>query len=283
MADNYLEKKFEEYKSGKNRYPKKKITPTGNKPGTYIVKFPIKRVFVTGGANGIGKTIVSKFREIGCRVAFCDIDEKAGTTTAEATGSQFFPVDVSDANALENCMQRILENWEDIDIIINNVGISSFKDITETTLEEFDNIISTNLRPVFITSRILAIHRKNQSERNDYGRIINISSTRHLMSEPASEGYAASKGGIVSITHALAASLSPLGITVNCISPGWIECNNYETLKPADHEQHFSNRVGKPEDIARACVFLVNPDNDFINGQEITIDGGMTKKMIYCE
>ena len=115
-------------------------------------------------------------------------------------------------------MQQILDEWKDIDIVINNVGISKFSSITETSVEDFDKILSVNLRPVFITSRLLAIHRKAQSDSNPYGRIINICSTRYLMSEPGSEGYAASKGGIYSLTHALALSLSEWNITVNSIA-----------------------------------------------------------------
>lgn len=110
-----------------------------------------------------------------------------------------------------------------------------------------------------------------------------MASTRYLMSEPDSEAYAASKGGIVSLTHALAISLSKYNITVNCISPGWIDTGHYGELRPIDHEQHPSNRVGTPEDIARMCIYLCQPENNFINGQNIIIDGGMTKKMIYEE
>ncbi len=103
------------------------------------------------------------------------------------------------------------------------------------------------------------------------------------MSEPGSEGYAASKGGIYSLTHALALSLSEWNITVNSIAPGWIQTHDYDQLQPVDHSQHPSRRVGKPEDIARMCLFLCEENNDFINGENITIDGGMTKKMIYLE
>jgi hypothetical protein len=103
------------------------------------------------------------------------------------------------------------------------------------------------------------------------------------MSEPNSEAYAASKGGIVSLTHALALSLSAENMTVNAISPGWIQNDNYGALTENDHKQHPSQRVGKPEDIARACLFLTDDKNDFINGQNIIVDGGMTKKMIYVE
>ena len=240
-----------------------------------------KRVFITGGAEGIGKAIVEAFCLSGDQVAFCDINETAGQETAKATGSIFHKVDVSDKDALESCIQRILSEWNDIDIIVNNVGISQFSSITETSVEDFDKILSINLRPVFITSRLLAIHRKEQSSPNPYGRIINICSTRYLMSEPGSEGYAASKGGIYSLTHALALSLSEWNITVNSIAPGWIQTHDYDQLQPVDHSQHPSRRVGKPEDIARMCLFLCEENNDFINGENITIDGGMTKKMIY--
>ena len=295
MADNYIEKQQELYEARKaawkqaQKYGKKKsttvhpvksasCTPMASKPETSS-----KRVFITGGAEGIGKAIIEAFCLSGDQVAFCDINETAGQETAKATGSIFHKVDVSDKDALESCIQRILSEWNDIDIIVNNVGISQFSSITETSVEDFDKILSINLRPVFITSRLLAIHRKEQSSPNPYGRIINICSTRYLMSEPGSEGYAASKGGIYSLTHALALSLSEWNITVNSIAPGWIQTHDYDQLQPEDHSQHPSRRVGKPEDIARMCLFLCEENNDFINGENITIDGGMTKKMIYLE
>ena len=203
--------------------------------------------------------------------------------TALQTGTSFFHVDISDREALENCMQQIFEEWGDIDIVINNAGISCFSPITETSVEDFDRILSINLRPVFITSRRLAIHRQSQESPNPFGRIVNICSTRYLMSEPGSEGYAASKGGIYSLTHALALSLAEWHITVNSISPGWIETRDYEQLRPEDHAQHPSGRVGRPEDIARMCLFICQEENDFMNGENVTIDGGMTKKMIYLE
>ena len=103
------------------------------------------------------------------------------------------------------------------------------------------------------------------------------------MSEPNSEAYAASKGGIYALTHALAASFAKDHIQVNCISPGWIETGDYFQLREIDHVQHFSGRVGKPEDIARACLYLTSEGNNFINGANMIIDGGMTRKMIYEE
>lgn len=291
MADNYIEKQYEQYEAKKAAWLKarkqgKKTSATPQakaeqSPGTASDKK--RRVFVTGGANGIGKAIVEAFCKDNCQVAFCDRDETAGLQTAKETGAAFYPVDISDKDALEECMQHIFEKWNDIDILINNAGVSAFSPITETSVDDFDKVLSINLKPVFITSRLLAIHRKSQKQPNPYGRIINICSTRYLMSEPGSEGYAASKGGIYSLTHALALSLSEWHITVNSIAPGWIQTHNYEQLKPEDHAQHPSRRVGKPEDVARMCLFLCQKENDFINGENITIDGGMTKKMIYVE
>lgn len=293
MADNYIEKQQEQYEARKaawkqaQKYGKKKTTVTrpvnSLSDTTSKQSYPKKRVLVTGGAEGIGKAIVKAFRQADCLVAFCDINETSGQQTAKETGAVFHQVDISNKDALENCMQSILNEWNDLDIIINNAGISRFSSITETSVDDFDKIISINLRPAFITSRLLAIHRKSQPTPNTYGRIINICSTRYLMSEPGSEGYAASKGGIYSLTHALALSLSDRNITVNSISPGWIQTHDYDQLKPEDHSQHPSKRVGKPEDIARMCLFLCQEENDFINGENITIDGGMTKKMIYTE
>lgn len=108
-----------------------------------------------------------------------------------------------------------------------------------------------------------------------------MASTRALMSEPNSEAYAASKGGITALTHALAASFAEFRITVNSILPGWIETGDYTQLSESDHHQHFSKRVGKPADIANACLFLASKENDFITGSQLVIDGGMTRKMMY--
>lgn len=244
-----------------------------------------KRVFVTGGAKGIGGAIVTAFCKSGARVAFCDIDEKAAAHLCESLPAfvQYFKVDVSDVIAFQKVINRLINMWGDIDVVVNNVGVSEFSPLEETSVEQFDKVLSTNLRPVFITSKALAVHRNNEDGKKRFGRIINIASTRYLQSEAGSEGYAASKGGIVSLTHALAVSFSDYNITVNCISPGWIQNEDYRLLKNADHQQHPSGRVGRPEDIAKACLFLSSPDNDFINGQNIVIDGGMTKKMIYEE
>ncbi len=242
-----------------------------------------RRVFVTGGAHGIGRAIVEAFAAGGDRVAFCDIDPDRGEPVAASSGARFIALDVCDKSALEGAVSALLEEWGDLDVIVNNVGISSFEPITQTSVEHFEMVLDTNLRSAFITSRLLAMHREKIGSANPYGRIVNLCSTRYLQSEPGSEAYAASKGGIWSLTHALAVSLAPYHITVNCIAPGWISVNEDEVLRAEDHSFHLSGRVGCVEDIARTCLFLCERGSDFINGQCITVDGGVTKKMIYPE
>ena len=241
-----------------------------------------RQVFITGGAHGIGKSIVEVFAGRGDKVAFCDIDAVLGEQVAVQTGAAFYKVDVTDAAQLESAMQQVFDTWGDIDVLVNNVGVGMFKPLMEVTIEEFDQVISTNLRSAFITARTFARHR-NTNGNTAYGRIINLCSSRYLQSEAGTEGYSASKGGIYSLTHALAVSLAPMHITVNAIAPGWIHVREDEVLRPEDHEFHPSGRVGTPEDIARMCLFLCEPENDFINGQTLAVDGGATVKMIYPE
>ena len=235
-----------------------------------------RRVFVTGGAHGIGRNIAEAFLTGGDKVAYCDLND------GRIEGARFFHVDVTDKEALQRCLETLATDWGDIDVIVNNVGIGGFKPLTEVSIEEFERVINTNLRSAFITSRFMARLRQDNGNK-EYGRIVNLCSSRYLMSEAGTEAYCASKGGIYSLTHALAMSLAPMHITVNAVAPGWIHVDENEMLRPIDHEFHPSGRVGTPEDIARMVLFLCEPQNDFINGQTITIDGGVTKKMIYPE
>lgn len=280
MADNYIEKQYEQYQARKAAWERERKMGKKRTTGTAHAGEK-RRVLITGGASGIGKAMVEAFCQKGFRVAFCDLNKENGEQTARETGALFFPLDVRDKEALEQCMQHLFATWGDIDVLVSNAGISEFSPITETSVDDFDRILSVNLRPAFIIARQLALHRKSLEKPNPYGRMILICSTRYLMSEPGSEGYAASKGGLYSLTHALALSLAEWHITVNSISPGWIENLHYEQLSADDHAQHPSGRVGRPEDIARMALFLCEEENDFIDGENLTIDGGMTKKMIY--
>jgi len=243
-----------------------------------------KVVIVTGAGSGIGESIAVFYSQAGYKVLIAEIDnlkgEKVRRSIIEGGGEALFiPTDVRVATNINAMISEVLKTWGRIDVLINNAGVSRWKSPYEISIEEWDDIININLRGYFLCGRAVAKVMKNIGG----GAIINIASTRAFMSEPNSEAYAASKGGIIALTHALAASLASDNITVNAISPGWIETKNYQSLSPSDHNQHFSNRVGKPEDIAKACLFLTNRENNFINGTNLTIDGGMTKKMIYIE
>ncbi len=246
------------------------------------MKFHGKVVIVTGAARGIGCSVAEAFASEGAIAVIADIDADKGKAEAERIsglgGAAFFVgTDVSVPEEAEKLIASVSARYGRLDVLVNNAGISKKRSPEQLTAAEWHRIIDTNLGSVFFCSREAAKAMKKSGG----GSIINIASTRAFMSEPDSEAYAASKGGIVSLTHALAASLSPYRIRVNAVSPGWIETGDYGKLTEGDHLQHFSGRVGKPEDIARACLYLASSENDFINGANIVIDGGMTKKMIY--
>jgi NAD(P)-dependent dehydrogenase (short-subunit alcohol dehydrogenase family) len=244
-----------------------------------------KTVIVTGAGQGIGKGIALLYAEKGANVVIADIDEIAGSKTVDVIKEKegnalFVKTDVKDGDDIIRLMEIANLTFGQIDILINNAGKSVFKSPYELSIEEWDDIINTNLRSVFLASREAAKYMRNNKEG---GSIVNIASTRAIMSEPNSEAYAATKGGIVALTHALAASFSADRITVNAISPGWIETGDYSQLRKIDHEQHLSKRVGRPDDIARACLYLTAKENDFVTGINLVVDGGMTRKMIYEE
>lgn len=183
MADNYIERQYEQYEArkaaGKSTQIWKKKTGITHparteQPGqTTTEPHHYKRVFVTGGANGIGKAIVEIFCKSGYRVAFCDKDEIAGKRTAEETGAIFHQIDISDKDMLEHCMQSIIEEWDDIDILINNAGISDFSPITETSIEDFDRILSINLRRYLLlhASWLSTVNRKQHPIRTEESSI----------------------------------------------------------------------------------------------------------------
>ncbi len=246
--------------------------------------FKEKNIIVTGSANGIGRAIVTAFAEKGANVIIADKDEPAGKNLEKKIlknnkKALFIRTDISEPDSAKSMVHEVSAEFGPVDILINNAGISEFTPFFELEISDWNRIINTNLRGTFVCSQACAEVMKQ----NDGGTIINIASTRALMSEPGSEAYAASKGGLLALTHAMAASLPEHQITVNAISPGWICTGDYSKLRQIDHDQHFSGRVGKPEDIARACLFLADPENNFITGENLVIDGGMTRKMIYEE
>jgi len=241
-------------------------------------------IVVTGSGHGIGRVIAIEFAKQGNMVVIAEKDRKLGESVRSEIvdlgyNACFVQTDISDISQVFTMIEKVESEFGRIDALINNAGISKFFDPLEIEESEWDYVLNTNLKGTFFCSRKAA----KVMMKNGGGCIVNIASTRAIMSEPNSEAYAASKGGILSLTHAMAASFSKFNIRVNAILPGWIETGDYEALKPSDHQQHFANRVGKPEDIARACIFLADSDNGFITGSQIVIDGGMTRKMIYEE
>lgn len=246
--------------------------------------FSNRVVIVTGGAAGIGQEVASQYAINGAKVVIADIDELGEQTAEQIRGKggevNFVKTDVRKPEQIIRLMELTYQTYGAIHILINNAGKGLFKSPYDVTVEEWDDIIHTNLRSVFLCSREAA---KYMRENDDGGSIVNMASTRALMSEPNSESYAATKGGIVAITHALAASFSEDRITVNAISPGWIHTGDYSQLTAIDHEQHLSKRVGKPIDIAKACLYLTDKENSFVTGINLVVDGGMTRKMIYEE
>lgn len=281
MADNYFERRMEDMRSGrlagdlrsKARTPH---NPTGRKSLEGL------RAIVTGGANGIGLEIVKELRRCGASVDIIDKDRKRGAEAAQATGARFIPLDLADTTAFRHALEEIIAFRGDIDIIVNDAAKVDFLPLEENSGERLIESLRVNVVPALEGATVLARHRASLPQANPYGgRIINISSTRAVMSEEGTENYTASKGALASLTHALMMSLAKYGITVNSISPGWILTDPSEPTTDADHEQHPSRRIGTPADIARICTFLARPENNFINGDNITADGGMTRRMIY--
>lgn len=246
-----------------------------------------KTVIITGGGQGIGKALAQRFLEEGARVVIAEIDMEAGTETeTELRGLgdiRFIATDVSREDAVIALAEHTLQASGRIDVLINNAAIARNKPLTELTLDEWHEVIGVNLTGAFLCAKHCAPHL-----RKSRGTILNIASTRAFMSEPDTEAYSASKGGIVALTHALAISLGP-DVRVNCISPGWIDVSAWKKsglrhvphLTEADHAQHPAGRVGTPDDIASLAAFLASSAASFITGANFTVDGGMTKKMIY--
>lgn len=223
--------------------------------------FKDKVVVVTGGAKGIGKCIADEFRAQGAILFVIDKEE-----------GDHFVGDISRREVLDAFAAEILRKHHQVDIIINN-ALPLMKGIDECSYEEFQYALSVGVTAPFYLVKLLMPHFAPGAT------IINISSSRDRMSQPQTESYTAAKGGIAALTHSLAVSLAGRA-RVNSISPGWID-TAYTPYEGADAAQHPAGRVGNPMDIANMVLFLCSDKAGFITGENICIDGGMTRQMIY--
>ena len=227
---------------------------------------------VSGGASGIGAGIAARLSRDGWRVVVADRDPGG----ASPPDGRYAVCDVGDELAVEALVRSTLEIEQRLDALVCNAGFMIRKPIADLSLAEWAAVLSTNLTSTFLLARAA-----EAPLRASKGAIVTIASSRARMSEPNTESYSASKGGLVALTHALAISLGP-DVRVNCVSPGWIYTKGSKpTLE--DHAFHPAGRVGRAEDIAGLVAFLVGPESGFITGAEFVVDGGVTRKMIYPE
>ncbi len=220
-----------------------------------------KVAVITGGAQGIGRCIAEEFEKAGVTVCIIDLQD-----------NPYFKGDISDEKTLQAFAEKVIADYGHVDYLINNAA-PLFKGISECTYEEFSYALAVGVTAPFYLAKLFMPHFAPGAS------IVNISSSRDRMSQAQSESYTAAKGGIHALTHALAVSLAGK-VRVNSISPGWID-NDWVVYDGADAQQHPAGRVGNPLDIANMVLYLCSDKAGFITGENICIDGGMTRLMIY--
>lgn len=223
--------------------------------------FTDKVAVVTGGAKGIGKAIAEEFRKAGAHVCVIDL-----------LPNNYYVGDLADQAVLEDFARKVITDYGHVDYLINN-ALPLMKGLTECSYEEFNYALRVGVTAPFYLTKLFAPHFASGAA------IVNISSSRDRMSQPQTESYTAAKGGISALTHALAVSLAGK-VRVNSISPGWID-TEYTVYDGPDAEQQPAGRVGNPMDIANMVLYLCSDKAGFITGENICIDGGMTRQMIY--
>jgi NAD(P)-dependent dehydrogenase (short-subunit alcohol dehydrogenase family) len=255
-----------------------------------------RSALVTGAGRGIGRGIARWFLAQGAAVCLADVDAAALADAAEEYADLAEPgrlatreIDVTREQSVAACVRGAADALGGLHTVVNNAGLADPRAAPVDQLAEADwrRVLDTNLTgPLLVAKHAVRFLRRAPGG----GSIINIASTRALQSEPNTEAYAASKGGLVALTHALAISLGP-AVRVHCISPGWIETSAYRPrrerapaeLRERDHAQHPAGRVGTPEDVAALCAWLASSESGFVTGQNHIVDGGMIRKMIYQE
>lgn len=226
-----------------------------------MFNFKDKIVVVTGGASGIGKVICQQFEKAGAQVCIIDIKE-----------NDYFTGELADKKVLENFVKKVIADYGRIDFLVNNAA-PKMVGIDDATYEDFEYALKVGVTAPFYLSKLFAPFFA------EGGSIVNISSSRDRMSYPQTESYTAAKGGIAALTHGLAMSFAGK-IRVNSISPGWID-NDFIEYEGPDAYQQPAGRVGNPLDISNMVMYLCSDLSGFITGENICIDGGMTRQMIY--
>lgn len=240
-------------------------------------------VVVTGGAGGIGRALVRRLLDDGRAVAVLDHDEAACRTLEAELGErgdlQVLRCDVAEEQQVAASVEMAATRFDGLHGLVNNAGISDpvSGPIEELTLADWYRWQDSHLTGAFLLTRTCVPHLRATG-----GAIVNIGSTRALQSESHCEAYAAAKGGLAALTHALAVSLGP-AIRVNCIHPGWINTDPDYEPDATDHGQHPAGRVGQPRDVAALAAWLLGPESGFVTAQEWTLDGGMTRRMQYAD
>ena len=251
-----------------------------------------RAALVTGAARGIGRAVARRLLRAGYAVVLGDVDESTGAAVAAALAefgvARFQPLDVTEEDSVAAAVAETVERFGSLDAVVNNAAESDPDNgpVEDLSLEAWDRRLRVNLTGAFLCAKHAAPHLRRAP-----GGLVNIASSRALQSEPHTEAYAASKGGLVALTHALAVSLGP-EVRVNCVSPGWIDTRAWQhvaedepvpPLDPRDHAQHPAGRVGRPEDVADAVAWLLGPESGFVTGHNLVVDGGMTRRMIYAD
>lgn len=230
-------------------------------------------VVITGGANGIGAALAQAFSEKGANVAVIDVDGRE-KEHLQSGNVLFMQGDITEESVLVEFANRIKERFKSVNYLINNACIGKGGILSACSFEDFNYVLKLGVTAPYLLTSLLQDHFAAGAS------VLNISSTRAAMSQADTEAYTAAKGGISALTHALAISLSGK-VRVNAISPGWIDTELQSSHSEADKAQHPAGRVGKVEDIVELALFLGSPSAGFITGENITVDGGMSRLMVY--
>ena len=238
-----------------------------------------KIAIVTGASQGIGKIIAFELAKSGAHVACISRNKKAiesivDEITINGGQASSFPCDISDSDTLSEIVTEIIKENSRIDILVNNAGITKDSLLMRMSIEQWDDVINTNLKGAFHCTKAVVRYMM----KNKFGRIINITSIVGLTGNAGQANYAASKAGLIGMTKSIAKEVASRGITANCIAPGWIETSMTDKLSGEVKNEFLSHipvgRIGSPDDIANAVIFLASDEAGYITGQTITVDGG---------